>query len=171
MAQSWQCPSAVGAIYDHDVLWIAANELPLRLELLPFLFVRSGRPLVDLLVWAATLKGPAWVAGVLQLLPMTAELYEDLHVPTDPEEQRRIHLKVLRRWLELVPEAADEAVQRGLQPLQHLFERRLSRRLSPSEQAVLRERLTMLGPDRLGDVVLDMDAATLSAWLADPAAR
>ena len=55
---------------------------------------------------------------MLQLLPMAAELYEDLHVPTDPEEQRRIHLKVLRRWLELVPEAYDEVVQRGaLQPL------------------------------------------------------
>jgi hypothetical protein len=156
---------------DHDVLWIAANELPLRVELLPFLFARSGRPLVELLTWAATVKGPAWVAGVLQLLPMAAELYEDLHVPTDPEEQRSIHLKVLRRWLELVPEAADEAVQRGLQPLQHLFERRLSRQLTPAEQATLHQRLTTLGANRLGDVVLDLDAATLSAWLADPAAR
>jgi hypothetical protein len=40
------------------------------------------------------------------MLPMAAELYEDLHVPTDPEEQRRIHAEVLRRWLGLVPEAA-----------------------------------------------------------------
>lgn len=113
----------------------------------------------------------SWVAGVLQTLPMAAELYEDLHVPTDPEEQRHIHAEVLRRWLRLCPEAADEAVQQGaLQPLQHLFERRLSRRLSPSEQPVLRQRLATLGADRLGDVVLDMDAATLSAWLADPAA-
>jgi hypothetical protein len=47
--------------------------------------------------------------------------------------------------------------------LQHQFERRLSRQLTPSEQAVLRQRLATLGADRLGDVVLDMDAATLSA--------
>ena len=115
---------------------------------------------------------------MLQYLPMAAELYEDLHVPTDPEEQRRIHLKVLRRWLELVPEAADDAVQRGvhqglqqgLQPLQHQFERRLSRALTPSEQATLHQRLTTLGADRLGDVVLDLDTAALSAWLADPKA-
>ncbi len=46
----------------------------------------------------------------------------------------------------------------------------LSRPLTPSEQAVLRQRLATLGADRLGDVVLDMDATTLSAWLADPAA-
>ncbi len=83
----------------------------------------------------------------------------------------RIHAEVLRRWLRLVPEAANEAVQQGLQPLQHLFERRMSRRLSPTEQAILYQRLATLGADRLGDVVLDLDAATLSAWLADPAAR
>jgi hypothetical protein len=136
--------------------------------------VRSGRPLVDLLTWATTVKGSDWVADVLQLLPMAAELYEDLHVPTDPEEQRRIHSKFMLRWLEQLPEITDAVVQKarrmGLQPLQHLFERRLSRRLDPSEQVVLSQRLVTLGADRLGDVVLDMDAAALSAWLADPAA-
>ena len=133
--------------------------------------MRSGRPLLDLLTWVSTVKDPDWVTGVLQMLPMDADLYESLNVPTDPEEQRRIHTDLLRRWLRLVPEAADEAVQQGaLQPLQHLFERRLNRPLSPSEQALLRHRLATLGADRLGDVVLDLDAATLSAWLADPAA-
>jgi len=38
-------------------------------------------------------------------------------------------------------------------------------------RAVLRQRLATLGADRLGDVVLDLEAVTLSAWLADPAAR
>jgi hypothetical protein len=112
---------------------------------------------------------------MLQTFPMDPELAGEVHVPTDPEEQRRIHLKVLRRWLELVPEATEEAVQRGvergaLQSLQHQFERRIGYRLGPSEQAALRQRLATLGPDRLGDVVLDLDAAALAAWLADPAA-
>ena len=141
---------------------------------MPFLVARSGNALVEFARWAANVRGPDWILGVLQDLPMASELYEDLHVPTDPEEQRRIHLKVLRRWLELIPEAADEATQRGLErglrPLQHQFERQLHRPLVPAEQAVLRQRLATLGADRLGDVVLDMDAATLSAWLADPAA-
>ena len=90
------------------------------------------------------------------MLPMDADLYESLNVPTDPEEQRRIHTDLLRRWLRLVPEAADEAVERGrrdgvekgLQPLQHQFERRLSRQLSPSEQSILRQRLGTLGAVR-----------------------
>src|SRR5262249_56481491 len=66
--------------HDHDVLWIAANELPLCVELLPFLFVRSGRPLVEMLVWAATVKAPEWVANVLQTFPMDPELAGDVHV-------------------------------------------------------------------------------------------
>jgi hypothetical protein len=103
---------------------------------------------------------------------MATELYEELHVPTDPEEQRLIHIEVLRRWLRLAPEAADEAVQQGVQQsLRHQFERRLGRRLDAAEQSVLRQRLATLGGDRLGDVVLDLDAGALAAWLADPAAR
>jgi hypothetical protein len=87
---------------------------------------------------------------------MAAELYEDLHVPTDPEEQRRIHLHFLRRWLELVPEVTAEvvkkAVQKGveedaLQRLQHQFELRLSRELTPSEHAVLLQRVATLGAE------------------------
>jgi hypothetical protein len=72
--------------------------------------------------------------------------------------------------LEQLPELTEEALQRGFRPLQHQFERRLGRPLGPSEQAVLRGRLTTLGADRLGDVVLDMDSAALAAWLANPAA-
>jgi hypothetical protein len=106
---------------------------------------------------------------------MATELYEELHVPTDPDEQRLLHTELLRRWLRLAPEAADEAVQQGvlqgLQPVRHQFERRLGRRLDAAEQSVLQQRLAMLGGDRLGDVVLDLDAVALAAWLADPAAR
>jgi hypothetical protein len=157
------------------VLWIAANELPLRAELLPFLVVRSGRALIEFLLWAERVKGPAWTAGVLQELPMATELLEALHVPTDPEEQRLLHGEVLRRWLRMFPEGGDEvreqSVGKGLQPLRHQFERRLGRRLGLAEDAILRQRLETLGGDRLGDVVLDLDTAALAAWLADPAAR
>src|SRR5262249_19095448 len=40
----------------HDVLWVAANELPLEPELLPFLVARSGRSLVEFAFWAAKVK-------------------------------------------------------------------------------------------------------------------
>ena len=60
--------------------------------------------------------------------------------------------------------------QKGIQPLEHLFARRLGRALSAEERATLRARLDTVGPARLGDVVLDLDTAALAAWLADPAA-
>jgi len=59
----------------------------------------------------------------------------------------------------------------GLQPLAHLFARRLGRPLSAGEFGRVRERLGTLGAARLGDVVLDLDPAALAAWLAADDAR
>ena len=39
------------------------------------------------------------------------------------------------------------------------------------ERRALHERRLRLGPARLGDVVFDLAAAELAAWLADPDAR
>ena len=93
---------------------------------------------------------------------------------------------------ELVEQAIEQAIQQGTKEAlvqaieqaykrstgwntlrslyQHLFERRLSRWLTPSEQETLCQRLLKLGAFRIGDVVLDLDATALAAWLADPAA-
>lgn len=59
----------------------------------------------------------------------------------------------------------------GLAPLAHLFARRLGRPLTDAEFARLRERLDTHGAARLGDVVLDLDANALAAWIADLHAR
>ena len=64
-----------------------------------------------------------------------------------------------------------EGHREGLGPLVRQFERRLSRSLTEAEQLTLVGRLDTVGPARLGDVVLDLDTAALSAWLADPDAR
>ena len=58
----------------------------------------------------------------------------------------------------------------GLRPLVRQFERRLGRPLSDAERGALASRLDVVGPDRLGDVVLDLDSAALAAWLASPTA-
>jgi Putative restriction endonuclease len=49
--------------------------------------------------------------------------------------------------------------------------RRLGRSLTAAEQEELRHRLATLGPESLGDVVLDLDAAALEAWLSTPQQR
>jgi hypothetical protein len=105
---------------------------------------------------------------------MVTEPNEELHVPTDPEEQQRIRTRFFRRCVELLPELIEKMEQQdrkaALQQLQHLFERRLSRELTTAELGVLHERFARLGADRLSDVVIDLDRAAFAAWLADPAA-
>ncbi len=65
----------------------------------------------------------------------------------------------------------EEGLARGLFPLVRLIERKLGRVLVAAEHQSLVERLATLGPERLGDVVLDSDGAHLGAWLADRNAR
>jgi hypothetical protein len=64
-----------------------------------------------------------------------------------------------------------QGVKRGLAPLVSQIQRRLGRDLANAEKATLSKRLTKLGPDRLGNVVLDLSAQELDAWLADPNAK
>jgi len=61
--------------------------------------------------------------------------------------------------------------EEGMAPLVRLFERRLGRELARTERVTLTKRLTALGPDRLGDVVLDLAPQELASWLADPNAK
>jgi hypothetical protein len=59
----------------------------------------------------------------------------------------------------------------GLAPVLRLFERRLARPLTDPERKIITDRLDTLGPERLGDVVLDLAPDALASWLADPEAR
>jgi predicted transposase/invertase (TIGR01784 family) len=51
------------------------------------------------------------------------------------------------------------------------FTRKFGRALTDDERSILSVRLVTLGPERLGDVVFDLDAALLTAWLAERDAR
>ncbi len=70
-----------------------------------------------------------------------------------------------------VEQGRDEGLRAGLLPLQRLVARRLGRPLTAAESAMLLARVDTVGPDRLGDVVLDLSPEALGAWLADPDAR
>ncbi len=63
--------------FPYPVLWIAANELPLREELIPFLAARSGKKLEDFVRWIGTRRSPAWLAEMVRSLP---EVTTMLHV-------------------------------------------------------------------------------------------
>lgn len=68
-------------------------------------------------------------------------------------------------------EGRQEGRSTGLAPLLRQFERRLGRELTDCERTRINKRLDRLGPERLGDVVLDLNPAELAAWLATPRAR
>lgn len=65
-----------------------------------------------------------------------------------------------------------QGISRGEQrALTRQFEHRLARPLSAEEHSTLAARFESVGPERLGDLVLDLDGDALAAWLADPDAR
>ena len=62
-----------------------------------------------------------------------------------------------------------EGEQRGRrEELRELFARRLLRELDARESVLFVQRCERLGFGRLGEVVLDLDAKQLAAWLANP---
>jgi len=65
----------------------------------------------------------------------------------------------------------ERGLEKGMQPLLRQFARRLGRALTSGEEATLLGRFDTVGPDRLGDVVLDLNPDALGLWLADPDAR
>ncbi len=101
---------------DHELLWVAANELPLRIELVPLLLARTGAAFVAFLKWAAVAMGFAWVERVVQELPMDPDLADEFRpLPDDDESQRKIKKHILRSWLEHVPEVANEIREKGVE--------------------------------------------------------
>lgn len=182
----------------YETLWIAANELPLREDLLPFLIARSGRAFVEFAAWALTVKGPAWLTAVVKEWPMAQQMLDDFTpVDEDPEVQHRLKVALTRKLLSFYPEAANEVRKEVADEVRkevadevrkevanevrketadevskqlhvRLFERKLKRALSASEQATLVARLETLGATRLDEVVIDLPASEILAWLADP---
>ena len=75
-------------------LWIAANELPLSDELLPFLITRTGRALDELGRWIQKRRPPEWLLRMIEFLPMSTAFHEELFrflttKTEDPEVQAR----------------------------------------------------------------------------------
>ncbi|UQA55796.1 hypothetical protein [Polyangium aurulentum] len=107
-------------------------------------------------------------------------LYGDLVLSSLSEAARRAleELKAMRNYeyqsefaRKYFAQGLDEGRKEGrlegeLKPLVHQFERRLARALTPSERAILVERLREQGAERVGDVVLDLSPEDLATWLA-----
>ncbi len=71
LCEVWKVSRSARGCYRAQTLpfefrWIAANELPLRDDLVPFLVARSGRALDALARWVAGRRSPHWVLDMVQ---------------------------------------------------------------------------------------------------------
>ena len=171
------------------LLWIAANDLPLRDELIPFLVARTGRPLREFVRWVRERREALWVAAMVYALPELAKMIPFIEPELSPHEEEE-YLSAIRRSRLVQRIARDErlrgmeeglqrgvqeglqrGVERGVAAIERQFQRRLGRALTAAEHDELLRRVDTLGAERIGDVVLDLATDVLAAWLADPAAR
>ncbi|WP_437836429.1 hypothetical protein [Sorangium sp. So ce1153] len=143
-------------------LWIAANELPLRDELVPFLVARSGRPLDEFARWVATRRRKEWVINMVQHTTMSTKVSEevlrDFARTDDPEvlRRRRLILKVL---LEECPEDAQQLlIEQGIEAGRLVEARAVLRRL-------LTRRQLAPSADELARIEACGDLVTLERWL------
>jgi hypothetical protein len=153
---------------------------------LTLLLLKHGRTTPDILGWVSRWRGlfaateERWEAALPRFVCYMLSVREDLTA----QQLRKVFTETLgNRAGEVVMTEAErlmaegekrglnQGLKQGLAPLVRQFERRLGRALAEGERTALGKRLATLGPDRLGDVVLDLAPQELASWLADPNAR
>jgi hypothetical protein len=147
--------------HGQSFLWVAANELPLLDELVPFLLARSGHALDDFGRWVAPRRSPEWVLTMLEYLPMSMptreELLQRFGPVEDPEiEARRQH--ILKVLLEQDPKMRQQLIDTGIE--KGLLEGRLTATRASLRRVLARRQLT---PSKDDDACTDL--ATLERWL------
>ena len=141
-------------------LWIAANELPLLDPLVPFLMARSGQALDEFSRWVATRRPLDWVISMLEYLPMSTHVREDLlwrfGTSEDPEIEAR-RQRILDVLLAASPKTQQQLIEKGIE--KGLTSMRASLR------RVLARRHLMLGTADDARIEACSDLATLERWL------
>ena len=137
-------------------LWIAANELPLHHKLIPFLMARSGQALDEFAGWVAPHRPLEWVMAMVEYLPMSTLVREDLlwrfGKAEDPEvEARRQH--ILKVLLEASPQTKQELIDEG----------RLAEARDALRQVLMQRQLTP-STDEDARIEACTDLATLKHW-------
>ena len=141
----------------HNFLWIAANELPLLDELIPFLLCRSGQALDEFCRWVADRRPVEWVLSMVEFLPMSTLAREDLlwrfGKAEDPEVEAR-----RQRILEVLLEASPQTQQRLVETARLTDAR-------DSLREVLAQRQLSPSADEAARIEACTDLATLQRWL------
>jgi hypothetical protein len=145
----------------YPYLWIAANELPLQEELIPFLIARTGGALDELGRWIRGRRSPDWISRMVEYLPMSTAVHDELlrfalEKPEDEAMRARQELTA-RVYLELTPKVKAEAVAEAVRETRLEDARSVLRR-------VLALRKLALAPDDEARIDACADTATLECW-------
>lgn len=152
-------------------LWVVViAELPTTRATLALRLLGRRQVLAKALSELAALPPEAWEHKLLEILLRWGQAVEASGPRSQEDEE---FMEITRETFEQFKDRLRHEGERANQQhsLLRLFARRLGRSLSADEQATLVQRLDSVGPDRLGDVVLDLSPAELATWLADPDAR
>lgn len=105
--------------HEHSFLWIAANELPLRDELVPLLMARSGQALDEFGRWVVPRRPLEWVLSMLEYMSMPTRQELPRRFPKvddpkvdDPEIQAR-RQEILDFLLETSPQTQRQLIDNG----------------------------------------------------------
>ena len=139
------------------LVWVAANELPLRDELVPFLVARSGRRLDEFARWVADRRPVEWVLYMLRYLTMSTTVRDELlwrFAKTDDPEIEARDQHILDVLLAARPQVKERLMEEG----RLAGERTALRRL-------LARRQLALSPEDEARIEGCADFATLERWL------
>jgi hypothetical protein len=146
-------------------LWIAANDLPLLDELVPFLIARTGRALDEFGRWIQTRRPLGWLSRMVESLPMSIAVHEELlrFVLTkseDPEVKERQKL-IAKVYVDMTPEVKDEMTAEVRK--EALDEGRVAEARSALQRVLARRKL-MLSIEEQACINTCTDLATLERW-------
>jgi hypothetical protein len=140
----------------HSFLWIAANELPLLDELVPFLIARSGQALDDFCRWVAPRPLPEHLPKPWPM-PTREELIRKFGKVEDPDIEVR-RQRILDVLLETSPQKKQQLIDQGLS----------EGRLTATRASLLRVFAgRQFAPSKDDDARIEActDLATLEHWL------
>ncbi|WP_437803134.1 hypothetical protein [Sorangium sp. So ce693] len=148
----------------HWVLWVAANELPLRDELIAFLVARSGRALDEFGRWVAGRRPIEWVLAMLEYLAMSATTREELlwrfGKAEDPEVEAR-RQRILEVLLEASPQVQERLIEKGIE--RGVGKGRLAEARAALRRVLARRQLA-LSPLDDARIEACVELATLERW-------
>ncbi len=98
-------------------VWVAANELPLADELVPFLIARTGKPLDAFVRWVIDQRPLTWLFRMLESLPMSTATYDEFRFnvgeKTDDPDVRARQRMLLGWLLDALPDQREKLMEVG----------------------------------------------------------